>query len=67
MVWTDKDRIPAIRSGLPFRILPYRMLIELVAFALMWLNAFPPSGGVSATHSSRKIIIGSQLDYNKHY
>ena len=66
VVRTVNERIWDIRSGLPFYILPSKMLIKIVAFTLMWFNAFSLIGGVSATYSPRNIITGSQLDYNKH-
>ena len=59
VVQTVKDQICAIRS------LP-SCTLEIVAFALMWLNAFPPMGGIYTTYSSRNNILSSQLDYNKH-
>ena len=65
-VRTVKDRIRAIQSGLPFRILPTRMIIKIAAFAVMWLNPFPTAGGVSKTYSPQNIIVGTQLDYTKH-
>ena len=34
-VRTVKDRIRAIRSGLPFRILPTCMIIKIVTFTIM--------------------------------
>jgi hypothetical protein len=33
---------------------------------VLWLNAFPPSSGVSSTYSPRTIMTGTTLDYNKH-
>ena len=42
------------------------MIIEIMAFALMCLNTFPPVGGVSTTHSPRNTILYSQLDCNNH-
>jgi len=42
------------------------MLIQLVYHSVMWLNAFPPKGGVSPTISPRSLITGVPLDYKKH-
>jgi hypothetical protein len=42
------------------------MIIELVYYAALWLNAFPPSSGVSDTYSPRTIITGTTLDFAKH-
>ena len=51
---------------LPFKILPLLMLIEMINTLVLWLNAFPPKGGVSEMMSPRMIVIGVPFDYNKH-
>jgi hypothetical protein len=61
-----KERSRAIRSTLPFKALPGRFIIELVYYASLWLNAFPPSSGVSDTYSPRTIMTGTTLDFAKH-
>jgi hypothetical protein len=61
-----KERARAIVSTLPFKNLPSRMIIQLIHFVVLWLNAFPPSSGVSNTYSPRTIMTGTTLDYNKH-
>jgi hypothetical protein len=61
-----KERSRAIRSTLPFKALPGRIIIELVYYATLWLNAFPPSSGVSDTYSPRTIMTGTTLDFAKH-
>jgi hypothetical protein len=43
------------------------MIIELVSFSVIWLNAFPPSSGVSKTFSPRTIMTGTSLEYAKHH
>jgi hypothetical protein len=62
-----KERARDIVSTLPFKNLPGRMIIELIHFVVLWLNAFPPSSGVSNTYSPRTIMTGTTLEYNKHY
>jgi hypothetical protein len=42
------------------------MILELINFLVLWLNAFPPSSGISKTYSPRTIMTGTTLDYNKH-
>ena len=42
------------------------MLIELVYSSTLWINAFPPKGGVSSTLSPRNILTGIKFDYLKH-
>jgi hypothetical protein len=61
-----KEMARAIRSTLPFKHLPSRMIIELINCVTLWLNAFPPSSGISDTFSSRTIMTGTALDYEKH-
>jgi hypothetical protein len=51
----------------PFKNLPSRMIIELIHFVVLWLNAFPPLSRVSSTYSPRTIVTGTTSDYNKHY
>lgn len=63
---TIKERVRSTRHSLPFKIIPVSMLVELVYFSTMWLNAFPPSGGVSENISPRWIMTGVQFDYTKH-
>ena len=61
-----KERVRATRHTLPFKVLPLLMLVELVYHSVMWLNAFPPKGGVSEILSPRTIITGMTLDAKKH-
>jgi hypothetical protein len=61
-----KERARAIWSTLPFNAIQNRMIVELVTFVMLWLNAFPPSSGVSKTYSPRTIMTGTTLDYSKH-
>jgi hypothetical protein len=42
------------------------MIIEMLANVMLWINAFPPSSGVSKTFSPRTIMTGTALDFNKH-
>jgi hypothetical protein len=61
-----KERSRALRSILPFKIIHGRMIIEMLAKVVLWINAFPPSSGVSASYSPRTIMTGTTLDFNKH-
>jgi hypothetical protein len=42
------------------------MIIEMLANVVLWINAFPPSSGVSKTFSSRTIMTGTALNVNKY-
>jgi hypothetical protein len=48
-----KERSQALRSTLPFKLIPGRMIIDMLANVVLWINAFPPSNGVSASYSPR--------------
>ena len=61
-----KERARATRHSLPFKVVPIIVLIELIYFSTMWINAFPPKGGVSENISPRGIMTGIQFDYGKH-
>jgi hypothetical protein len=61
-----KERARALRSTLPFKIIPGRMIIKMLAKVALWINAFPPSIRVSKTFSTRTIMTGTALDFNRH-
>jgi hypothetical protein len=61
-----KERARAIWRTLPFKKIPDRVIVELINFVVLWLNAFPPLSGVSKTYSPRTIMTGTTLDYAKH-
>jgi hypothetical protein len=61
-----KERARAIRSTLPFKKMPNRMIVELINFVVLWLNAPPPSSWVSKTYIPRTSMTGTTFDYNKH-
>ena len=42
-----KESARSTWSTLPFNKIPGRILIEMILFVVMWLNAFPPVGGIS--------------------
>jgi hypothetical protein len=62
-----KEQVRAIRSTMPFKIIPGRMIIKMMAHVVLWLNAFPPTSGVSTMYSPRTIMTGTALDFTKHY
>jgi hypothetical protein len=65
-IWLIKERAHALRSTLPFKIIPGRMIIEMLANVVLWINSIPPSSGVSTSYSPRTIMTGTALDLNKH-
>jgi hypothetical protein len=63
---TVKERIRGVVLTLPFQKLPTIMIVQIAVFCLMWLNFFPPQGGVSPTLSPQTIITGICGDHDKH-
>lgn len=51
---------------MPFKLMPKRMLIELIYHCIMWMNAFLVKLGVSSEFSPREIVIRQKLDFAKH-
>jgi hypothetical protein len=62
---TVKEWVRSVYATPPFKKLPVRFSVEMVAGCILWLNAFPAMGGVSPTMSPRAIVTGSKLDYNQ--
>lgn len=52
-----KERCRGIIATLPYAKLPKLMVIELLHFIVMWLNAFPVANGISTSHSRREFLL----------
>ena len=63
---TIKERVRSIACTLPFISLPDIMVVHLVLFTILWLNFFPPTGGVSSTLSPETIVKGRSMDSRRH-
>jgi hypothetical protein len=64
---TVKERSRSVVSELPYAdCMPDQMIIHLMYFVCMWINAFPSKNGVSTQYSPREIVTGTKLDYSKH-
>ncbi len=61
-----KERVRAVRNSLPFKRIPRILLIHIVLNVVKQLTFFPTKGGISESLSSRAIMKGEQLDYDKH-
>jgi hypothetical protein len=61
-----KERIRSAWSKLPYKYKPRILIRFLVQTIVMWLNNFPPRGGVSQTLSPRQLIVGNQLSAKLH-
>jgi hypothetical protein len=51
---------------LTYTLLPCQVVIHLVYFAVLWLNSLPAATGVSDKYSPWEIILGRELDFEKH-
>mmetsp|Transcript_3573 Transcript_3573/g.6937 ORF Transcript_3573/g.6937 Transcript_3573/m.6937 type:complete len:275 (+) Transcript_3573:1941-2765(+) len=57
---TIKERFRALRSTLPFRLLPSRFIIDGIVFCTLILNAIPTRNGISDYFSPREIITSTK-------
>jgi hypothetical protein len=64
---TTKERTRCTICVLPYKYYPFVMVQEIVAGAVFWLNVFPPKSGVSTTFGPRAIVLGTQIDYKRHW
>ena len=56
-----KERVRGVRSMLPFKKLPKRLLMEIVYTVFQLMNAVRRKGGVHPTMSARQIVTGKKL------
>ncbi len=63
---TVKERAQCVWNTMPFKKVLTCMVVELVHLSVFWLNTFPATDGILAILSHRAIVIGTQVDYNKH-
>lgn len=61
-----KERARGIFNALPFQRIPSVMLSELICLCVFWLNFFPLDHGVCGVISPRTLLMGLEVDYNKH-
>ena len=58
-----KERVRAECHSLPFKLLPRKLVANMVLFSTKLLNFFPTKGGVSLTLSPKAIMSGEQINY----
>ena len=46
---------------------PVQILIEIILFVVLWLNAFPPDSRIHQTYYPREIIMDRNLGHTKHF
>jgi hypothetical protein len=64
---TIKDRARSTLAALPRKmVLPKKMIIHLIIFVIMWLNATPARNGISVDFSPREIVTQLKIDFSKH-
>jgi hypothetical protein len=63
---TLKERARCVVSDLPYTVLPMQMVIHLVYFVVLWLNAFPNKQGISENLSPREIVTRKKISFVKH-
>ena len=51
-----KERGRACRYSLPLKMVPKLMITEMIYNCVLWINAFPPKGGVSASISPHTLL-----------
>ena len=63
-----KERVRSARATMSFKRISKIMIVHLVASAIFWINAFPPSthgAGLSYTKGPGQLILGNTVDYKK--
>ena len=53
-------------STLPFKTLPELVTLHAVLYCYLWLNFFPPTGGISQTISPETVVKGRSVDAKIH-
>ena len=66
VIRTVKERVRSLISTLPFKSLPEIVLVHAVLFSILWLNFFPPQGGIHKTLSPEAIVKGRKVDAKLH-
>ena len=63
---TGKERVRSVASTLPFKVFPELVSLHLVLYCYLWLNFFPPIGGISKTISPETVVKGRSVDAKVH-
>eukprot|EP00957_Ditylum_brightwellii_P209882 15363720-Ditylum_brightwellii.AAC.1 len=61
-----KEIVRGVKCILSFKKIPKFIITKMVAFCIVWLNAFAPKSGVFSSFSPRAIVCGSNLSYKHH-
>jgi hypothetical protein len=60
-----KERARCVVKSLPFQYLPKQIVIHLVYFVCMMVNAIPAAEGISQLLSPREIVTQRKIDFRK--
>ena len=64
---TIKGQARSVSSELPYKsCMPNLIIIHLLKFVTMWINALPSGSGVSTVLSPREIVTHHKMDFTKH-
>jgi hypothetical protein len=64
---TIKERARSVTSELPYKkCMPNQIIIHLLKFVTMWINALPSRSGVSTVLSPQEIVTHHKMDFDKH-
>ena len=66
MIRTIKDRVRGIYATLDFIEMPERLIIELVYFCIVLLNAFHPGETIATGTSPTALVTGTAINYKTH-
>lgn len=61
-IWVIKECFCAFWSTFPFQYIPGRIIIKVISFSIMWLNALPSKNGVYSVYSPRAIMANTLFD-----
>jgi hypothetical protein len=63
---TVKERVRGVVTTLPFKTILLIITAHAIIFSVMWINFFPPKGGISNTLLPQAIVIGLSPNADKH-
>lgn len=59
-----KERARSMASQLPYnKCMPDQVVIHLMKFVVMWINAIPHRNGISSTISPREMVLRIKMDF----
>lgn len=65
-IQTIKERGHGTKNTLPYKKYPKLMVVELINFAVFWLNATLLALGISDEYLRRELVLRRGMDFEKH-